>query len=165
MHSLTNIELLSSSQAILDVSVPSLLLIRTLCMPLSLGHAIAACFVPTPLSVVRNNAELDPSCLQIFVPFHESHILPGTVIGLKNNLPNLASANETQRRVISSDGILCSRYFTGLLLRDARSNVNCLTLVVRNEREISMHAMPYTLDGRQITRQFIYNLQHDVSKK
>lgn len=41
-------------------------------------------------------------------PFSDIQILPGTVIGLKNNLPNFDSAYETQRSVASIDGILCS---------------------------------------------------------
>jgi hypothetical protein len=40
---------------------------------------------------------------------------------LKNNLPNLASAYETQRRVASTDGIFRSMYWTALLFRDASS--------------------------------------------
>mmetsp|Transcript_8900 Transcript_8900/g.16305 ORF Transcript_8900/g.16305 Transcript_8900/m.16305 type:complete len:122 (-) Transcript_8900:379-744(-) len=35
---------------------------------------------------------LDFICFHVFVPLHEIQILPGTVIGLKNNLPNFASA-------------------------------------------------------------------------
>lgn len=78
-------------------------------------------FASSPL---EQNIVLDLTCFHIFVPFHDSQILPGTVMGLKNNLPNFASAYDTQTRVASSDGIFCSRYFTGLLLRDAFSNVN-----------------------------------------
>ena len=43
-------------------------------------------------------------------PFSDNQILPGTVIGLKNNLPNFASAYETQSSVASIDGIFCSIY-------------------------------------------------------
>jgi hypothetical protein len=57
----------------------------------------------------------------IFVPFHESQTLRGTVIGFKHNLPNFASAYDTHICVASNDGTFRSRYLTDLLFRDAFS--------------------------------------------
>ena len=69
---------------------------------------------------------LDLICFHTFVPLKESQIRPGTVMGLKNNLPNFASAYDTHTRVASNDGTLRSRYLTGLLLRDAFSRESCM---------------------------------------
>jgi hypothetical protein len=60
--------------------------------------------------MAHSELSLDVILRQSFAPFHETQILTGTVIGLKNNLPNLASAYETQRRVASTDGIFRSMY-------------------------------------------------------
>ena len=71
-------------------------------------------------------------CLHSFAPLSDSQILPGTVIGLKNNLPNLASAYDTHRRVASTVGIFCSMYCTALLLRDACSNELCQLFICKS---------------------------------
>jgi len=74
--------------------------------------------------LLPENLSLDIIWFHFFVLFHENQILAGTVIGLKNNRPNFASAKDTHKRVASRDGIFCSKYLTGLLFWDAFSNVS-----------------------------------------
>ena len=116
LHSLRNIELFLLLITVESTRCMSCLFIAMALLWINPVVAFSLLSLP-PTKVVFSFIRFN-----IFVPFHESQTLRGTVIGFMSNLPNFASAYETHTRVASNDGTFRSRYLTDLLFRDTFSN-------------------------------------------
>ena len=98
VHSLWNIELFCLLITVESSCFMSRLFIKMALLWINPVVAFSLLSLPTTqvvFSFIRFN---------IFVPFHESQTLRGTVIGFKHNLPNFASAYDTHICVASNDG-------------------------------------------------------------